>query len=635
MTSIDKPKRFYDLLVNVSSKFPDKISFRKRSKDGKSFPGTSFSELKTIVDEIAAGLIHEGIEIGDRVTYLCDATPNWIQSDLAIVTVGGVSVPRGTDVVDEDIIYILSHSESRFAIVQSLKEKERLEKLKTNFPKLEKIYFMESDKSGTLAEGSNTILDLREKGRKMLEMDPSLVISRLNLTDPDELATLIYTSGTTGAPKGVMLSQTGWITAILAVIERLSFNSEDRGVSLLPPWHAFERAVEYAILALGIDFTVSNMTNLKDDLRDFKPTIFPSVPRIWESVNAGIMGRIAKVGGFKEKLFNFCLSVGEFWSNQKSIVMDYDVQIFPINPVVSFIRKKIAILKMILCLPFKFLAFLVFLPIHKALGGQLRVSISAGSALPSSVDTFLSSIGIKVLEGYGMTETSAVVSIRYMEKPTKLTVGVPIGGYEVKLKDDRNQDIKETGKKGTLWIKSKQILKGYYKRPDLNDKVFDKDGFFDTGDIMIITHRGELMFAGRAKDTIALAGGENVEPVPIEDRLHVSQYIDQVMVVGHDKKTLGVLIVPKFEIVKNLFPNIPEDTNVWNENKELRTLFKKEITTLVSKENGFKNFEQIPGNCFYILPKQFDPDQEMTRTLKMKRNIIQENYQKNIDEMYN
>jgi long-chain acyl-CoA synthetase len=635
MTSIDKPKRFYDLLVNVSSKFPDKISFRKRSKDGKSFPGTSFSELKTIVDEIAAGLIHEGIEIGDRVTYLCDATPNWIQSDLAIVTVGGVSVPRGTDVVDEDIIYILSHSESRFAIVQSLKEKERLEKLKTNFPKLEKIYFMESDKSGTLAEGSNTILDLREKGRKMLEMDPSLVISRLNLTDPDELATLIYTSGTTGAPKGVMLSQTGWITAILAVIERLSFNSEDRGVSLLPPWHAFERAVEYAILALGIDFTVSNMTNLKDDLRDFKPTIFPSVPRIWESVHAGIMGRIAKVGGFKEKLFNFCLSVGEFWSNQKSIVMDYDVQIFPINPVVSFIRKKIAILKMILCLPFKFLAFLVFLPIHKALGGQLRVSISAGSALPSSVDTFLSSIGIKVLEGYGMTETSAVVSIRYMEKPTKLTVGVPIGGYEVKLKDDRNQDIKETGKKGTLWIKSKQILKGYYKRPDLNDKVFDKDGFFDTGDIMIITHRGELMFAGRAKDTIALAGGENVEPVPIEDRLHVSQYIDQVMVVGHDKKTLGVLIVPKFELLKDLYPNLPEDTSLWNTSIEVRALFKKEITTLVSKENGFKNFEQIPGNCFYILPKQFDPDQEMTRTLKMKRNIIQENYQKNIDEIYN
>jgi long-chain acyl-CoA synthetase len=577
MTSIDKPKRFYDLLINVSSKFPDKISFRKRSKDGKSFPGTSFSELKTIVDEIAAGLIHEGIEIGDRVTYLCDATPNWIQSDLAIVTVGGVSVPRGTDVVDEDIIYILSHSESRFAIVQSLKEKERLEMLKSNFPKLEKIYFMESDKSGTLAEGSNTILDLREKGRKMLEIDPSLVISRVNLTDPDELATLIYTSGTTGAPKGVMLSQTGWITAILSVIERLSFNSEDKGVSLLPPWHAFERAVEYAILALGIDFTVSNMTTLKDDLRDFKPTIFPSVPRIWESVHAGIMGRIAKVGGFKEKLFNFSLSVGEFWSYQKSIVMDYDVQIFPTNPIVSFFRKKIAIFKMILCLPFKFLAFLVFLPIHKALGGQLRVSISAGSALPSSVDTFLSSIGIKVLEGYGMTETSAVVSIRYMEKPTKLTVGVPIGGYEVKLKDDRNQDIKETGKKGTLWIKSKQILKGYYKRPDLNDKVFDEEGFFDTGDIMIITHRGELMFAGRAKDTIALAGGENVEPVPIEDRLHVSQYIDQVMVVGHDKKTLGVLIVPKFELLKDLYPNLPEDTSLWNTSIEVRALFKKKL----------------------------------------------------------
>ncbi|WCL50233.1 AMP-dependent synthetase/ligase [Leptospira sp. GIMC2001] len=626
---------FYDLLVDVSSKNPNKISFRKRSTDGKSFPGISFSELKRRVDGITAGFIADGVKTGDRIAYLCDATTVWIQVDLAIISAGAVSVPRGTDVVDDDIIYILSHSECRFAVVQTANEKLRLEKLKDkHFPKLEKIYVLELEKAGEIATGAGTIEELRLKGDNSLAQDPSLIQNRIKETNPDDLATLIYTSGTTGSPKGVMLSQTGWITAITSVIARLKFEPDDRGVSLLPPWHAFERAVEYAILALGIDFTVSNMGNLKDDLRDFKPTIFPSVPRIWESVYSGIMGRITKAGGAKERIFKFALAIGMFWAKQKSILLDYDTQILRINLIVSVLRKIISLILLILASPLKLFSNLVFSPIHKALGGHLRVSISAGSALPSVVDNFLSAIGIKVLEGYGMTETSAVVSIRYMEKPTKMTVGVPIDGYDIKIKDDQNREVTKQGMKGTLWIRSKQILKGYYKRPELNDKVFDKDGFFDTGDIMLITHRGELMFAGRAKDTIALAGGENVEPIPIEDKLHSSNFVDQVMVVGHDKKTLGVIIVPKFENVISSIPNIPKDPKLWNENKEIRNLFKTEITSLISKNNGFKNFEQIPGNCFYLSPRQFDPDTEMTRTLKMKRNVIQENFQKEIDGMY-
>jgi long-chain acyl-CoA synthetase len=633
--SKSQPRWFYDLLLNVSEQFPNKISFRKRAKNSKDFPGFTFSDLKTRVDELTAGLIAEGVAIGDRITYLCDATPHWIQADLAIITSGAVSVPRGTDVVDEDIIYIISHSESRFAIVQTAAEKEKLLKLKPkHFPFLEKIFVMELEKAGDLSSEEDSLEELRKKGRKLLTENSNSVMERLKQTKPDDLATLIYTSGTTGSPKGVMLSQEGWITGIMSVIERLSLNSNDRGVSLLPPWHAFERAVEYAILALGIEFTVSNMSSLKEDLRDFKPTIFPSVPRIWESVYSGILGRISKAGGFKEKLFNFCLSVGVFWSNQRAILFDYDPKIIKLNFILSIIKRKLALTLMILVSPLKLISILVFMPIHKALGGKLRISISAGSALPSIVDTFLSAIGIKVLEGYGMTETSAVVSIRSIEKPTKLTVGIPIAGYEVKIKDDQNKEVHEVGQKGTLWVKSNQILKGYYKRPELNEKVFDENGFFDTGDIMMINYRGELMFAGRAKDTIALAGGENVEPIPIEDKLHESHFIDQVMVVGHDKKTLGALIVPNFENVKSKLSSLPTDTKLWNEHKELRNLFKKEITSLVSKQNGFKNFEQIPGNCFFILSQQFDADTEMTRTLKMKRNVIQENYQKQIDNMY-
>lgn len=635
MLSIQKPYRLYDLLEQVTLKYPDKISFRKRSEDGKSFPGIRFIDLKEKVDALTAGLVSEGVKLGDRITYLCDATPNWIMADLAIISSGAVSVPRGTDVVDEDIIYILSHSESRFAIVQTKKEKERLERLRgKHFPGLEKIFILEEEKNSNLAKGYETIDSLIQKGRELLVKTPELVVSSVAKTNLDSLATLIYTSGTTGAPKGVMLSQSGWITAIQSVSDRLSFSSKDRCVSLLPPWHAFERAVEYAVLALGIDFAVSTMTTLKEDLKDFKPTIFPSVPRIWESVHAGILSKVTKAGGIKEKLFRFALLVGTFWADKKAVLFGYDTQYTPKNPLVSLFYRTLALASLILVSPGKLIAILIFSPIHQALGGSLRVSISAGSALPSVVDSFLSAIGMKVLEGYGMTETSAVVSIRYMNKPTKLTVGVPVAGYEIKIKDDQNREVVGYGKKGNLWIKSKQILTGYYKRPELNEVIFDKEGFFDTGDIMMVNHRGELMFAGRAKDTIALAGGENVEPIPIEDRLHTSKYIDQVMVVGHDRKTLGVLIVPNFEEVQASLPDVSTDFKDWNANKDVRSLFKSEITGLISKANGFKNFEQIPGNCFYILPTQFDPNMEMTRTLKMKRNVIQENYKKQIDGMY-
>ncbi|MCE9598733.1 MAG: AMP-binding protein, partial [Spirochaetia bacterium] len=182
--------------------------------------------------------------------------------------------------------------------------------------------------------------------------------------------------------------------------------------------------------------------------------------------------------------------------------------------------------------------------------------------------------------------------------------------------------------------KSKQILLGYYKRPELNATIFDKEGFFDTGDIMVLNHRQELSFAGRAKDTIALGGGENVEPVPVEDRLLTSEYVDQVMVVGDDRKSLGALIVPNFDRVRAKLPGIPEKTDLWNYDKTVRELFKAEITQLISRDSGFKSFEVIPGSCFYLVPRNFDPDTEMTRTLKLKRPVIKEHFAREIDGMY-
>lgn len=627
-----EPVYLYDLLKLTAEKFPDKISFRKRNEKNE-LVGKSFSKLKEEVDALVVGFLKEGVQIGDRITFLCDANPNWIKIDMAIITTGAVVVPRGTDVVDEDITYILSHSESKFAVVQTPKEKERLQKLSSHFPKLEKIWVME-EKNSQVYIGDDGIDFLLSKYSKNPSENSKLVLEHIPKVNAEALSTLIYTSGTTGTPKGVMLSQAGWLSAITKAKKRMELYPEDRSVSLLPPWHAFERAIEYAIVMMGNDFVVSSMNSLKEDLKEFKPTVFPSVPRIWESLYSGIMAKVNKEKLAKRDAFLFALKIGDVWARTHAIVFGYDPQILKPNFLVSFFKRTFAFLFLVLLYPFHLFSKLVFKPIHNALGGELRISISAGSALPRVVDTFLSAIGIKVLEGYGMTETSAVLSIRPSDKPSKLTVGTPVEGYELKIKDEKGNVLQGPGKKGTLWIKSKQILTGYYKKPELNPVIFDADGFFDTGDIMMLTHRGELMFAGRAKDTVVLRGGENVEPVPIEDRLLSSPFVDQVMVVGHDQKTLGALIVPNFEAVQKEISDAPKDFNEWNGNKKVRDLYKKEITSLISKQNGFKSFEQIPGQCFYILPRTFDPDKEMTRTLKMKRNVIADTFQKQIEKMY-
>ncbi|MBU42178.1 MAG: long-chain fatty acid--CoA ligase [Spirochaetaceae bacterium] len=634
MNSDSTPKTFYGILELAASQQPDKETFKRRMPDGK-IRGRTYRQLKELCDQLVAGLLQVGLKTGDRVLFLCDTSSYWLVTDAAITGAGAVSVPRGTDVTDEDISYIANHSEANFAIVQKKKDMERLKSMSDKIPTVKTIYYMEEDNL-ELASGSHTLGDLAEKGRVALSKDAALVSRTVGATDPKALATLIYTSGTTGEPKGVMLSQSGWIYAILTTLKRTGFKSDDVAVSLLPPWHAFERAAEYALAYKGMEFTVSDINVLREDLKEIRPTIFPSVPRIWESIYNGIIGKIKKESAGKQKVFNFFLSVGATWFKYRSILMNFDYQVKKRNFVLSFFYRFYALIVLILLSPLKALSMKIFAPIRQALGGRLRVSVSGGSALPGVVDRFLSAIGIMVLEGYGMTETSAVISSRTEQKPTPGTVGVPLAGYEIKLKDDTGKEVTSVpGAKGTLWVKSEQILMGYYKRPQLNDVVFDKDGFFDTGDLMTLNWRGELMFAGRAKDTIALAGGENIEPVPIEDKLLQSEFIDQVMVVGDDKKTLGAIIVPAYENVRGaLGSDAPESTELWDASKPVRDLFRKEVTRLISKDTGFKSFEVIPGNCFYVSPRGFDQDTEMTRTLKMKRPVIKENFKQQIDELY-
>lgn len=632
-----EPKTIYGLYKRAVEINPKMKTFLKRRGDGQ-IEGYTFPELLKMLEEIAAGLIEVGLQKKDKVLFLCDNSNHWMLINSSIIAAGGICVPRATDVTDEDIKYITNHSEAKFAIVQNQKTYNKLLSLLETLPTLskERIYILEDENGYLLKNHPKSLWDnLIERGKKKLQEKSNLIEELDKNSNPEELSVLIYTSGTTGTPKGVMLTQKGWIASARNSLEKLTIKPMDTCISLLPPWHAFEQIIEYCFLYYPLPIMITDINNLRADLEYFRPTIMPSVPRIWESLYNGIISKVKKETLIKQKIFYFFLKVGEIWFRYHSILGGFDFQIKKKFWLKDLIDRSIALIILILLSPLKLISIKIFAPIKKALGGRLRASLSGGSALPEVVDKFLSAIGLIVAEGYGLTETSAVITVRDFDRLTPGTIGTPLRGYQIKLKNDKGEDIKHIpGEKGTLWVKSEQVTLGYYKRDDLNKIVFDSDGFFDTGDLMRINWRGQLFFAGRAKDTIVLAGGENIEPVPIEDKLLQSEFIDQVMVVGDEKKTLGALIVPNFELVKQKFPNVSNDYSQWNSDQSIRQLFRDEISKYINPKNGFKSFELIPKDTFYIVPRQFDLATEMTKTLKMKRTVIKENFKKEIEDMY-
>ncbi len=622
----------YHFLKASAEKYPERVTFRRKTDRG--YEGRTYQELLSLVNRLTAGLLRIGLKKGDRVLFLCDPSALWLPIDLAIITAGGISTPRGTDITDDELRFIATHAECRIAFVQNEKTADRIRGMHKELPELKYLITLEDGK-GAISIGDHSLTLLASKGGAVLSEHPDIIADRLAKISADEIAAIIYTSGTTGQPNGVMLSQKAMVETVKATHNRFPALPNDAAVSILPPWHVFERMLEYVYMAHGMDFLISNISHLKEDLGAFKPSMISSVPRIWESIYNGIHVKLQKEGGAKRGIFHFFLGIGAAWARYRAIWGGYDFRLEKPSPGAAIFRKTGAAILLGLLFPLKKLSNVIFAPIRAALGGRVRLSFSGGSALPSHVDKFLSAIGIPVIEGYGMTETCAITSSRSEQMPSPGTIGAPSDGVFFKLIDEQGNDVSKTpGKKGVLWLKGMQVFQGYYKQPEVTQALFDNDGYFNTGDIMMVNYRGELIFAGRAKDTIVLAGGENVEPDPIEERLCESRFIAQCVVTGSERKHLCVLIVPEYDNVKIALPKIPSESAPWNAMPEVRDFFKKEILRLISKERGFKAFELIPGNAFTILPRPFDAEKEMTKTLKIKRNVVLENYQREIAAMY-
>jgi len=453
----------------------------------------------------------------------------------------------------------------------------------------------------------------------------------------EDLVTIIYTSGTTADPKGVMLTNSNFIHNIRVTPPTQKLNKEDRYLSILPSWHIFERTVEYIALSTGASTAYSKPFKqvLLPDLKAEKPTVMVSVPRIWESVYKGIMDKAKKGSALKKTLFNWAIGVGEEYKKAEGI-LNNTLPLFDRADYTS--EEKTQAKKTVKSLGWKYRLAdkLVFKKIREVIGGELRFAISGGGALLETVDIFFNAAGIVVCEGYGLTETSPILTARNPENYIMFTVGSPLPEVEIKIVDKDNYDKElPNSEVGIVLTKGLMVMKGYYKNEEKTKEVI-KDGWFNTGDLGKKTYDGKyLQLVGRIKDTIVLRGGENIEPHPLEDRLKESEYINMVIIVGQDKSRLGALIVPDFEALKTYtekedieYKNIDELIN----HPKVISLFQKEQKRLISKEHGFSPYETVMGIA--LLPYEFTMEAgEMTETLKMKRFEIHKRYKEEIDRI--
>ncbi len=631
------PNTIPQLFLEVVRANPDAVAQYAKNAKGEFMP-TSYARLLDDVALFAAGLKAIGVTRGERVGLISDNRPEWLVADLAILGLGGADVPRGCDSTEDEIRYILGFSECRFSILENEKQLRKVLSSKAALGAIKEIILFddagEDAKKEAKAAGFSLHSYAEIRGMGLASgaeaSDPKRLVASYEGAVAEghdrELATLIYTSGTTGEPKGVMLCHRNFMHQTDQILEIVPVQAGHVFLSVLPIWHVFERIAQYMILAAGAGVAYSKPIGsiMLADFQTVRPQWMASVPRIWESVQDGVYRNIRQQGGVKKVMFSFFVGVAETYAYFKNHflgrVPDFDHRSRILEVAASS-------LPLLLLAPLRGLGWLlVFKKIQTKLGGRFIAGISGGGALPRSVDRFFDSIGVRILEGYGLTETAPVIGVRPLAKPTGGTVGPALKGTEVLIVDETGKSL-GFGHKGRILVRGPQVMLGYYKQPELTAKVLRPDGFLDTGDLGVLTRHGEIRIAGRIKDTIVLRGGENIEPTPIEQRLCESALIKQVIVLGQDMRWLAALIVPDEDAIMAFATenNVPiVDYESLLKQPEVLELIGDEISTRVSAKTGFKSFERIFH--FALLAKPFEVGKELSAKQELKRHTINELY---------
>ena len=585
---------------------------------------------------LATGLIELGVKARDHVGLFGDNRYEWILSDCAVQLCGAADVPRGRDVTDEELAYIIDHSGMEVTFVETEKMLDRILRLRKRLPNLREIILL--DPRAKAPEGVKRLKDVMEYGATLRRRGDQQVEERIAGIKPDDLFTLIYTSGTTGKPKGVMLTHANMISQIRNLPGH--HNANDRILSVLPIWHIFERVMEMYTLSFGGCTYYSSILTLGEDMRNVEPTFMASAPRLWEKLHERILKNIKSSHPVRQILFHIAYFLARQYKNSEYFITDKKLKM-----------SQQPLWKRIVLMPFHVIRWLIVLPwygffnaavlerLRLGAGGSLKATISGGGALPIHIDKFFNYVGIPVLEGYGMTESSPVITVRSMDNLVVGTVGPPLPETEVRIIDTETNEILYPNSKypddgrslrGEIWARGPQVMKGYYKDTELTNYAV-QDGWLRTGDLGIITHNNCLKILGRSKATIVLSRGENVEPEPIEMRLTQSLFIDQCMLVGQNEKFVGALIVPELTAFQQAGFN-EQTIEALTANPDAHKLIREEIRRMTAGSNGYKPYEQIRD--FRMLTHGFQVGHELTNLFKIKRHVVDEKFNHVIAEIF-
>jgi long-chain acyl-CoA synthetase len=579
------------------------IIFLRIRDENKKWKEYTYGDISGQVDELASYFLKKGIQSNDKIAIYAGNRPEWVVSDLATLAIGAADVTVYPTNSGPEAEYILNDSRAKicmcagkFQVDNLLKEKDKLVYLQ------EIIVFDDLDYKDPMVVKLSKVLQIGKENLNLEEID-----KRLRNIDVQETATLIYTSGTTGNPKGAMLTHNNLVSVVKQFVEHHPFPPRGTCVSLLPLSHALERTVGYnSMIHEGgtINYTKGSDTLLAD-FKDIRPTLAVYVPRVLEKIYEGVMSQLAKAPASKKKLFNASMNVGK-----KAL------------PYILYNKP----LPFFLNLEYKFFDKLIYSKLRKALGLENMQALGVGGApLSNEINAFFQIIGVEIHLGYGLTETSPTTHLNTYRrlKPIKLgTCGPAFPCTECKIAED-----------GEIMVRGPQIMKGYYNRPEDTAQVLTKDGWFYTGDIGTIDEDGYLTITDRKKDILITAGGKNVSPQVIEGAFAMNPFIEQIAIIGDQKKFLVALIVP-------CFPEL----NKWVKSKNINETDPKK---LISDPEVVKKYNEIVDELnkplgrveqikrFSLIDHTFSQESgELTPTLKVKRKVVLAHYNKVIEDMY-
>lgn len=614
-----------ELFQEVGNKFPNERALY--APHLKPSVEISYATMRDHVTSLAKGLLEIGLSPGDHIAFFADNGPRWIITDLSILTAGCVTVPRGTDTSTEEMEFILTHSDSKALFLQNRKIYDRLLD-SFAFKHLQYVVLMDDQiDSKTVLESGTKVLsysELLETGyRSVKDIKPEEIKS-------SDLASIVYTSGTTGSPKGVMLSHKNLVSQPELVNVGYVPQPGDLLLTILPAWHAYERAVEYFSLYHGVTLVYSDKRYIKEDLIRIRPQLFPCVPRIWEMVYNGIQDKISKTSKSQQRLYNFFVKYGLDFIKAKRIVYNNRAELSELSSG----DRLTAIARYFLLLPVYFLGTkLIYNKVRRITGGKLMAAISGGGSLPPYLDAYFELMQVPILNGYGLTETSPVISVRRTNSNVRGTVGPILSETQVRIVNEKNE-VLSPGTIGEIQVSGPQVMMGYYKNEESTKNVFTSDGWLKTGDLGWLSQQGHLVLSGRAKDTIVLMSGENIEPEHIESAISKNKLINQIILVGQDQKQLGALVVPDYEMLAHelhLSESIGID-EICN-HKDSIDVIKHAIKKSMADQGGFKPFEVV--GHIKLLQEPFSQENGLlTNTLKIKRNLVLKKYENVISEIF-